>query len=427
MTSSTNDQIEELTQQFLTIGTRASTTTDPSSRTHNPVPQQHNDDDPGMWRKLAMDQLKSLQTSISVPLFSVVPTFEGNPKQFKQWTRNVERYAQLADLREEDIPKIAHVTCIGLVADFIKRYLDEIKTIGETAKWQDLKKLLQKRFAEITDDYQAMAMMRRMKQQPGESVQMYAERMLSVAEDAYPAESGFDRNTHDLIQKQMVDSFCDGLYHDYLRMKVMREDPKTFDQAVNSAMKEQDLRRRFNERKEPEHQKVENQNWGPRLNQQYNPFRVDQRQIEPMELGHMRDQNCFKCGKPGHWAKNCRKINYQAFLANDTYREPVPMSDEDDEDMKSPKPKLKSVRKKEPQRNTETGRRKVPTQRQEPTKPAAQPNQVPDWIKGAECWICHMIGHLKRNCPNRSVPDRNRIKLYPRGVYKTNRPTQQLN
>ena len=47
------------------------------------------------------------------------------------------------------------------------------------------------------------------------------------------------------IERQLV-FFVDGLAHDYLKMKVMRENPATLQAGVASAMNEQNLRNRFN-------------------------------------------------------------------------------------------------------------------------------------------------------------------------------------
>lgn len=43
----------------------------------------------------------------------------------------------------------------------------------------------------------------------------------------------------------MVDIFTDGLSFDLLRMKVLRENPKTLENAVQVAMREQNLRNRL--------------------------------------------------------------------------------------------------------------------------------------------------------------------------------------
>ena len=48
-----------------------------------------------------------------------------------------------------------------------------------------------------------------------------------------------------VVESQLVRYLIDGLYHDFLYMKVMREYPKTFQAEVQSALTEQNLRKRF--------------------------------------------------------------------------------------------------------------------------------------------------------------------------------------
>lgn len=45
----------------------------------------------------------------------------------------------MSDMNNEDIPKIAYVTCKGFVGDFIKIYLTEIEASGDLPSWNDLK------------------------------------------------------------------------------------------------------------------------------------------------------------------------------------------------------------------------------------------------------------------------------------------------
>ena len=72
--------------------------------------------------------------------------------------------------------------------------------------WADLKKELTAYFGEVTDPQQALSMSRWTRQKHAEGVQVYAERMLALAEDAWP-----DRVTDKLVQCQLVDIFVDGL------------------------------------------------------------------------------------------------------------------------------------------------------------------------------------------------------------------------
>lgn len=58
----------------------------------------------------------------------------------------------------------------------------------------------------------------------------------------------------------MLNVLLDGFYHDYFKMKVLREDPRTFNEAVQVAMREQNIRKRFALRQDNE----------PRLNR-YKP------------------------------------------------------------------------------------------------------------------------------------------------------------
>ena len=148
-------------------------------------------------------------------------------------------------------------------------------------------------------------------------------------------------------------------------------------------------------------------------------------QIEPMEIDHFRNLKCFKCSGFGHRARNCpTKI--------DQNRKPVNAVDDgtDNIDMTD------GTQNQGPQKGRKPpGKRAYPDKRKKaaPKRPrvgqdrVAQgqvPPQVPNWIRGAECWICHMIVHLKRNCPNRVVSDRNRVPVFPQGNWNGPRPQE---
>lgn len=86
-----------------------------------------------------LNQVKSLTAAIAVPNNQVITIFEGDPGNFKQWIKDIEKYAKMSDMNNEDIPKIAYVTCKGSVGDLIKIYLTEIEASGELPSWNDLK------------------------------------------------------------------------------------------------------------------------------------------------------------------------------------------------------------------------------------------------------------------------------------------------
>ena len=91
------------------------------------------------------------------------------------------------------------------------------------------------RFAEVNDPHQAFTMLHKARQVKNESEQVYTERLYTLANDA------FAKVDEAVVESQLVGFFIDGLYHDFLYMKVMRENPNTFQAAVQSLLTEQNL------------------------------------------------------------------------------------------------------------------------------------------------------------------------------------------
>lgn len=112
---------------------------------------------------------------------------------------------------------------------------------------------------------------------------MYAEKLIALGDDAFLGQPA------DVKDRQLVGYFIDGLYHDYMKMKVMRENPVTLQLAVDIATREQNLRKRFNFRN--------------------GVTKVPVSQVsgeESMEVDHFRKRpRCYNCGKRGHLAKVC--------------------------------------------------------------------------------------------------------------------------
>ena len=86
---------------------------------------------------------------------------------------------------------------------------------------EDFKPELNIRFAEVNDSHNAFTMLCKARQTKSETVQVYAERLYALANDA------FAKVDKGVVESQLVGFFNDGLFHDYLRMKLMRENPKT--------------------------------------------------------------------------------------------------------------------------------------------------------------------------------------------------------
>ncbi|CAC5402494.1 unnamed protein product [Mytilus coruscus] len=196
----------------------------------------------------------------------------------------------------ERIKEIAFQTCKGACSDYIQRYLRDHRD----TTWEQLKKELTSRFGEI-DPQHASTLLRQLKQKGDESVQIYAENLLNLANEAYSDLDGHN----EAIERELVGIFIDGLAHSYLKMKLMRENPATFALAVKSAMTEQNLRKRFTLRTErvdePRYKTTRPMTLNrPRRTEPLNSH-------EPMEIDHYRNaKRCYSCGKVGHVSRNCR-------------------------------------------------------------------------------------------------------------------------
>ena len=417
--SESDVNMEELVSRMGSLGSgqddhNVSQITAPSSQGHsNPSPGRTN---PNAEETIAMtiaQQFSNLSAAMTAQgVFNIVKTFDGEPSKFKQWIKDIDKYAKLVNLNNEQIPNIAYQTSTGSVCDFIKRYLETLGTEDDTPSWEDLKKLLKNRFAEITDAQQAMALLRKTKQKDTESVQIYSERLLQVAEDAYP---DIQEDNKALVQRQLVDAFVDGLAFEYLKMKVMREDPKTLEDAISVAMKEQNLRKRFNLRKQDDSQSgsfLLNPTFLDQIRREplTTHFDSDPRNIEPMEIDHYRPRNCFKCRKPGHTSRNCP--NSQDNRRYDNFRT------QDNRSRSLLRPNVQN-RERIVRHRSPPPQRAPPPQRNLPSRHEVQvvgsqenqrydrtpmpPNQRPPVL----CWHCNQPGHLRRNCPHINSPPLN--------------------
>ena len=349
-----------------------------------------------LFRDMA-SQFKNLTAAMTAQgVFQIVKTFEGDPRKFKTWVKEIEKYARLVRLENDTIPNIAYQTSSGSVSDFIKRYIDSVENIGDLS-WEDLKKLLRQRFAGITDSQQAMDLLRKTRQGDNESVQIYSERLLQVAEDAYPNAQEADKA---IVQQQLVNAFCDGLAFDYLKMKVMREDPKTLEDAVRVAMREQNLRKRFNLRKD-ENIELSSPIGAPQstlttLNKDWD---ADTRHEVPMEVDHTRQKQCFRC----------KQANFGQSSAQDRHRNSTRQQPHD----RYPRHRYSDNHRYSSGGQGNRNRSQTKNYVQPPSSPQVQalghnnqnnPSRAPDII----CWQCNESGHYRRNCPRLNDGGRNK-------------------
>ncbi|KAK6180520.1 hypothetical protein SNE40_012661 [Patella caerulea] len=229
-------------------------------------------------------ELSGLSTTLKHHgISNLVESFSGDPKTFEPWIKSIEKYSFLAEIATDKVKYVAYQSSKGTVSDFLNRYLTE----HPNCTWEVVKKELATRYDTIVDPQHALVIVQQAQQYISENVQIYAERLLSLANKAYSSAEIL----LEPVQRQLVGYFITGLLDDRLKLKLIRDNPKTLQEATVSAMTEQNLQARF----------------ALRLNQRSTPRFTNNH--EPMEIDHLRPiQKCQKCYNYGHRTNECRSI-----------------------------------------------------------------------------------------------------------------------
>ena len=246
---------------------------------------------------------------------SFVEIYSGDPKKFKEWIRSIDKYALMNNLDEDRRIKITFQTSRGPVSDFIYRW--QLDTVAENKTYTNLRAILSRNFAEISDTDHAHALLRQVKQHRQESVALYAEIIYNLARDAYQQEHLTSDEAKQIVQIQLVNYFIDGLAEDSMRMKLLRDQPSSLDAALKRAMDEQNLRRRFE----------------IRTNKTFRAERVaphTQREETPMGTDHVRPKHCTVCNRKGHTAVTCFRKQTNAVDKGHMYQRDRPLHHNND-------------------------------------------------------------------------------------------------
>jgi hypothetical protein len=161
---------------------------------------------------------------------------EGNRK-FHDWLKDMTRVCTALRADPERTRALALQTVTGPAAEFLTRYL----TTRPTADWPVIKAAMAARYSDEADATYALQKLRTLKQNSGEPVQNYVERILSFSGDAYV---GQDINNQ-FIQQQLVQTFIDGVKDEFMAKKLIRERPQTLDAALTIAISELQTSRSF--------------------------------------------------------------------------------------------------------------------------------------------------------------------------------------
>ena len=241
--------------------------------------------------KSVQEQMGRLATTMRAQgIAKIVPSFDGsNPKKFKDWIKSIDKFVTLIRVENERVKFVAYQASKGPVSDFLKRYLSR----NPEENWRRVKAELRSCFGEVVDSQQALLLLRKVRQKPNESIQVFAERLLALGEDA------FEGICDEFVERQMVGFFIHGLYKDPMKLKIMRENPLRFDDAVMIATREQNLTKRFQLRTQNSDAVSSQKSFRPGVSRQG--------EYEPMEASHARPKgSCHYCKNKGHHVRDCR-------------------------------------------------------------------------------------------------------------------------
>lgn len=288
----------------------------------------------GSFLKTFSEQMLSITKSVNGSnVVGMIKSFDGTSGHCKEWVKEIEKHALLCSYNDADTKKLAYRTATGAVSDFINRWLNA----NPLGLWVDLKAEIAARFGEFSDTQHCLTLLRKNKQRKDENIQVYSERVLSMAEEAFSGQfAAIAIQQNDLVsqdnvvserlskivdkkseifttlsqlqkalreqhaqlasarfalEQQLIGYFVDGLYSNKIKFRIMKENPRSVQNAMDLAVNEQNFMKRFYMRT------------GTNVSE---GLTVTKEEHEPMEVDKVSKRKCYKCDKYGHIARNCR-------------------------------------------------------------------------------------------------------------------------
>lgn len=195
---------------------------------------------------------KDIQFELRIKsLATQVKSFSGEgARNLRTWMRDMAQVGLTVNNDDEKLKVLAIQTLRGPAAEFYSRLLRRNPAIT----WAAVLAALRERFSDLTDVQYALQRLKRVKQNAGESVQTFAERIIDLAEEAFNTIDLTDK----LIQMQLKDAFLDGIRDDAVARKIIRQRPVTLEGALTIAVAEHLTTKTFDLRRKEEPMEIGN-------------------------------------------------------------------------------------------------------------------------------------------------------------------------
>ena len=269
------------------------------------------------------DSFKSLQLEMRAgTLGKQIRDFSGDgAKRFRDWLCDIDRVGQALQADDERYKTLAFQSLKGAAGTFLSRYTKD----HANHTWAQIKEALIAQYEEDGDAHLAKQKLRRLQQKSGESVQNFAERILTLAHEAY------ENVDQALVQTMLVDVLIDGVQDDAIAKRLIKAHPERLNAALTIAVNEQSANRHFKMRRRAE-EPMEIDSLGDikgaqdgRLDRLEQGLALVVEKLEqilvstrPPKAPQNRWQTgpnrvdgkpvCFGCGKVGHIKRDCRAM-----------------------------------------------------------------------------------------------------------------------
>ena len=186
-----------------------------------------------------MHALNDMQTHMlySSALTTIEYTFEGEPELFEEWLQQIEKIKRLLGGSDPYTLRAVVQTTGGYLGEFVQRFVDQ----NPEGTWEILKTELKTKFGLKQDPMSALLRLRSSLQEDGQSFQMFGEKLMKLTPYAFP-----DAERRDpLVQLELVNAFTAGIWNSKVRDKLVRQSPKTLDEAIKIANDERGILQRM--------------------------------------------------------------------------------------------------------------------------------------------------------------------------------------
>ena len=204
-----------------------------------------------MMPELIASSFRNLQLELrAAKLGEKISDFSGDSsRRFHAWIRDIETMGLAVEATDGTMRSLAVQSVRGHAAEFLSRIIAE----NPQGTWELIKARMTAQFSDESDREIALQKLRKLKQNKGETIQSFGERIRKTARDAYPGQN----LENPIISEVLVGTLIEGSISDKIAQKLIRSHPDSFEGAMQLALREQQNTRLFELRRKEEDMEID--------------------------------------------------------------------------------------------------------------------------------------------------------------------------